>query len=147
MWEDNRKTHSQFLDLPLKKWLGYNNRSNPYVSWQTWHCSRLLLSAGRGAIDRYLLATGLTAANPSQRRAAAEWRQGRTDRQTDRQTDGRTLDSFIDTALHTMRAVSITEWQRTGINGESTSMVWQTLASSTAREQKTTEQNRTEQCQ
>jgi len=54
----------------------------------TWHCSHLLLSAGRAAIDRYLLAAGPTAANPPQRRASAEW--------WDRQRDGRTPDSFID---------------------------------------------------
>jgi len=41
----------------------------------------LPLSAGRAAIDRYLLSAGLTAANPQQRRAAGEYR--------DRQTDGR----------------------------------------------------------
>ena len=35
--------------------------------------------AGRAAVDRRLLAAGPTAANPQQRRAAAEWR----DRQTD----------------------------------------------------------------
>ena len=38
---------------------------------------------------RYLLAAGSTAANPPQRRAAAEWWDGWTDRQTDRQTDAR----------------------------------------------------------
>ena len=36
--------------------------------------ARLLLTAGRAAIDRYLLADGSTAANPpQQRRAAAGW--------------------------------------------------------------------------
>ena len=34
---------------------------------------RLLLTAGRAAIDRYLLHAWLSAANPQQRRAAAEW--------------------------------------------------------------------------
>jgi len=52
--------------------------------------ARLLLTAGRAAIDRYLLAAGPTAANPLQRRAAG-W---------DRQTDGRThARSCIYTAL------------------------------------------------
>ena len=64
----------------------------------TWHCSQLLLSASRAAIDRYLLAAGPTAANPPQRRAAGEWGDGRT--------DWRTLDSCIDPAPHTMPAVS-----------------------------------------
>jgi len=41
--------------------------------------ARMLLTAARAAIDRYLLPAGPTAANPQQRRAAAEcW-----DRQTD----------------------------------------------------------------
>ena len=35
------------------------------------------------AIDRYLLAAGPTAANPTQRRAAADGTNGQTDRQTD----------------------------------------------------------------
>jgi len=39
----------------------------------------LLLTAGRAAIDRYLLLVGPTAANPQRRRAAVGW---------DRQTDG-----------------------------------------------------------
>jgi len=39
----------------------------------------LLLTAGRAAIDRYLLAAGPAAANPHQRHAAAGW-----DRHTDR---------------------------------------------------------------
>jgi len=51
---------------------------------------RLLLTAGRAAIDRYLLAAGPTAANPLQRRAAG-W-----DRQTDARTHAR---SCIYTAL------------------------------------------------
>jgi len=40
----------------------------------TWHCPhlQLLLTAGRAAIDRYLLAAGPTAANPPQQRAAAD---------------------------------------------------------------------------
>jgi len=33
----------------------------------TWHCSHLLLSAERAAIDRYLVTAGPTAANPPQR--------------------------------------------------------------------------------
>jgi len=44
----------------------------------------LQLTAGRAAIDRYLLAAGPTAANPQLQRAAVRW-----DRQTDRRTDGR----------------------------------------------------------
>jgi len=43
--------------------------------------ARLLLSAGRAAIDRYLLDAGPTAANPRQRRANG----------TDRRTDARQL--------------------------------------------------------
>jgi len=46
-------------------------------------CSHLLLSARCAAIDQHLLPTGPTAANPPQRRAAAERWEGRTDRQTD----------------------------------------------------------------
>ena len=57
--------------------------------------ARLLLSTGRAAINRYLLPTGPTAANPQQRRAAAGW---------DRQTDGRTDDRYIDHAPHAQRA-------------------------------------------
>jgi len=38
----------------------------------TWHCSQLLLSTGRAAIDCYLLPAAPTAANPQRRRAAAE---------------------------------------------------------------------------
>jgi len=63
----------------------------------------LRLTAGRAAIDRYLLAAGPTAANPQLQRAAVRW-----DRQTDRQTDGRTPDSCIYPApriQYTMRAV------------------------------------------
>jgi len=52
----------------------------------TWHCphfpaaaaARLLLTAARAAIDRYLLPAGPAAANPSQRHEAAG-----QDRQTD----------------------------------------------------------------
>jgi len=62
--------------------------------------ARLLqLTAGRVAVDRHPLAAEPTAANPQQRRAAAGW---------DGRTDGRTLDSCIDPAPHTMRAVPIT---------------------------------------
>jgi len=48
--------------------------------------ARLLLTAGRAAIDRYLRAAGPTAANLQQRRAAAGW-----DRRTDARTDARQL--------------------------------------------------------
>jgi len=49
----------------------------------TWHCSQLLLSAGRAAIDRYIPPAGPTAANPPQDAAAVDgW-----DRQTNRRTD------------------------------------------------------------
>jgi len=54
--------------------------------------ARLLLTAGRAAVDRHLLVAGPTAANLQQRRAAAGWDNG--------QTDGR-----IDPAPHTMRTV------------------------------------------
>jgi len=50
----------------------------------TWHCTHLLLSAGREAIDQYLLAAGPTVVNPPRRRVAAE---DVTDGQTDRRTD------------------------------------------------------------
>ena len=59
--------------------------------------ARLLLTAGRAANDRYLLAAGPTAANPQQRRAV-DW----TDLQTEGQTDVR-MDRYIDPA--TMLAV------------------------------------------
>ena len=55
------------------------------------------------AVDRYLLPTRRSAANPPHTVAAV-------DRQ-DRRTDGRTLDRFIDPALHTMRVVSITDYR------------------------------------
>ena len=45
--------------------------------------ARLLLTAGRAAIDRYLLPAGPIAANPP----SGVRRMGQTDRQTDRQTD------------------------------------------------------------
>ena len=67
-----------------------------------------LLAVGaelRPCSNRYLVASGPTAANPTQRHAAAEcW-----NRRTDKQTDSATLDSFIDPVPHTgtMRAVSI----------------------------------------
>ena len=71
----------------------------------TWHCPHLAAavhrSAGRAVINRYLLASRPTVANPQQRRAAA----GCRDRGTDGQTYGRTRDSCIDPATHTMRAV------------------------------------------
>jgi len=50
--------------------------------------ARLLLTAGRAAIDRYLLAAGPTAANLQQWRTAAGW-----DRRADRWTDGRPTDA------------------------------------------------------
>jgi len=46
----------------------------------------LLLTAGRAAIDRYLLPAGRTAANPQQRRAN-DGTNGETGGQTDRRTD------------------------------------------------------------
>jgi len=58
-------------------------------------CSHLLLSAGRAAIHQYLPAVGPTAANLLQR-------------QPNDGADRRTPDSFIDPALHTMQAVSVT---------------------------------------
>jgi len=57
----------------------------------TWHCCGAAAAdrrpAGRAAIDRYLLASWPTAANPQQRRAAAGW---------DRRTDSRTIESSKD---------------------------------------------------
>ena len=55
------------------------------------------------AVDRYLLPTRRSAANPPHTVAAV-------DRQ-ERRTDGRTLDRFIDSALHTIRVVSITDYR------------------------------------
>jgi len=53
--------------------------------------ARLLLTAGRAAIDRHLLADGSTAANPpQQRRAAAGW---------DRQTDDSCISQEVSCAL------------------------------------------------
>jgi len=52
----------------------------------------MLLSAGRAAIDPYLLPAGPTAANPQQPRLG-------------RQTDGRTLCRYIDPASHPILAV------------------------------------------
>jgi len=64
----------------------------------TWHCPRLLLSAGRAAIERHLVPTEHPAANPQQRRA-----NDGTGGQT-----RRTPDRHIDPALHTgMQAVSV----------------------------------------
>ena len=54
----------------------------------TWHCSQLLLSAGRAATDRYLLPAGPTAANPPHAATAVD----RWVRQTDRQTPYRYID-------------------------------------------------------
>jgi len=48
--------------------------------------AQLLLTAGRAAIDRYLLPAGPAAANPPPRRAASVW-----DRQIDGRTDGRSI--------------------------------------------------------
>ena len=56
-----------------------------------WHCSQLLLSAGRAAIDRYLLPARPTAANPMQQHA-----RNAADRQTP--------DRYTEPALHTMQA-------------------------------------------
>jgi len=52
----------------------------------------MLLSAGRAAIDPYLLPAGPTAANPQQPHLG-------------RQTDGRTLCRYIDSASHPILAV------------------------------------------
>jgi len=71
----------------------------------SWHCSYLLLlSAGRAAIDRCLLAAGPTAANPPQPNDG-------TNGQTDRR------DSFIYPARRTTRAVSISDTGVTGAGG------------------------------
>ena len=64
------------------------------VSWRR-GTARILLSAGRAAISRYLLSAGPTAANPQQRRVAAGW-----DRQIDRQRD-RQKDVGGELGLHT----------------------------------------------
>jgi len=56
--------------------------------------ARLLVTAGRAAIDRSLACRAHTKANPQQRHASAGW-QG--------QTDGRTPDRYIDPTSH-MRA-------------------------------------------
>ena len=63
--------------------------------------ARLLLTAGRAAIDRYLLLAGPTAANPP---SGVRW-MGQTDRQTDGQTDSWTSDTCLDPAAHTLHAV------------------------------------------
>jgi len=71
----------------------------------TWHCSRLLLSAvllryrAAPTVHRYILPDGPTAANPLQRRVAADW----WDIHTDRRTPLRTV---TETMSHTRRAVS-----------------------------------------
>jgi len=54
------------------------------VALPAFAAARLLLTAGRAAIDRYLLAAGPRAANRQQRGAVGE-----RDRRTDGQTDGR----------------------------------------------------------
>jgi len=61
----------------------------PAVAAASHAALRLLVTAGRAAIDRYLLATGPTAANLKQEHVAARW---------DRQSDRRILDRFIDPA-------------------------------------------------
>jgi len=88
--------------------------SASYVRWQHGTVRiRPLLSAGRAAIDRYLLPAGPTAANLHQRVCCygpmLGHRDGqtdrRTDRQTDRQTDGQISYRFIDPAPRTMQTV------------------------------------------
>jgi len=64
----------------------------------TWHCSQLLLSAGRAAIDRYLLAVH----GPQQQtRLKMRSMDG-----TDRRTDGRTPYRYIDPAAYFARSVN-----------------------------------------
>jgi len=58
---------------------------------------------GAGAVDRYVLPAGRSAANPPHAAASDE----RWGRQTDRETDGRTPDRCVDPALLTIQAVSI----------------------------------------
>jgi len=59
----------------------------------TWHCSHLLLIAGRAraAIYRYLLLAGRPAANPQQQQCG---------RQMKGQTERRTYERYIDPSLH-----------------------------------------------
>jgi len=75
----------------------------------TWHCPHLLLDAvlrrrccwapAPAALDRYVLPTVRSAANPPHSTAAVKrW---------DRQTDGQTPYRYIDPAPHTMREVPI----------------------------------------
>jgi len=61
------------------------------------------LLLGAGAVDRYVLPAGRSAANPPHAAASVE----RWGRQTDRETDGRTPDRCVDPALLTIQAVSI----------------------------------------
>jgi len=64
----------------------------------TWHCSQLLLSAGRAAIDRYLLPVH----GPQQQtRLKMRSMDG-----TDRRTDGRTPYRYIDPAAYFARSVN-----------------------------------------
>ena len=64
----------------------------------TWHCSQLLLSAGRAAIDRYLLLARPTAAYPPHAAAAVDRWDKRADGRTemDKRTDRRTPYRYID---------------------------------------------------
>jgi len=68
---------------------------------KTWH---LLLSAGRAAIDRYLLAAGSTAANPPHAAAAVG-------RWTDWQTDGCTPYRYINPAAYYASSVNNWRWR------------------------------------
>jgi len=72
-----------------------DNVALPAVAAARRTAARLLLTAGRAAIDRYLLAAGPTAANLQQRHAVAGCDYG--------QTDGRMPDRCIDPAFDVMR--------------------------------------------
>ena len=65
----------------------------------TWHCSQLLLSAGRATIDRYLLAAGPTVANPPH-----AWSIDGTDRGTPYR--------YVDPVAYYASSVSDTEYYR-----------------------------------
>ena len=65
----------------------------------TWHCSQLLLSAGRAAV-------GPTAANSPQERASAKW----WDRQTDRGTDGHPTVTYYASSVNNFAR----KWQSSG---------------------------------
>ena len=78
---------SKFLkvdtDCMMTSWRRLNGSVSSFLhQLTTWHCSKLLLSASRAALDQYLLPAGPTAANPPHPAAAID----RWDRQTDRQT-------------------------------------------------------------